>query len=261
MTRAAGRLHMTQSAISMQIKRLEESLGFSVFDRSGQGMTTTAGGEQLLHFAQRMLALNDEAMGRLTSPDYEGVVRLGTPTDIVYPHIPKVLKAFSRDFPRVQLHFSTGSSFRLLHEYDRGRHDVVLTTERRPREGSQILLTQPLVWTGALDGSAWKQRPLPIGFTRRCAFRSAVTETLDKTGIPWIDLVVSEEDLAIEAMASADLCVHAELDCSDFSSRFVIDHGGQLPDLPEHSIALYHDASRGGPIAQALADYLRHAYD
>jgi DNA-binding transcriptional LysR family regulator len=261
MTRAAIRLHMTQSAISMQIKRLEESLGFSVFDRSTQGMPVTPKGEQLLHFAQRMLALNDEVMGRLTSPDYEGIVRFAAPSDIVYPHIPDVLKAFSRDFPRVQLHFSTGSSFRLLAEYNRGRHDVVLTTERRPRRDSQILLTQPLVWTGALEGNAWKQRPLPIGFTRRCAFRSAVIETLDKSGIPWVELVVSEEDLAIEAMASADLCVHAELDCSEFSSRYVIDHGGQLPVLPEHSIALYHDASRGGPISQALADYLQHAYD
>ena len=79
MTRAATRLFLTQSAISMQIKRLETSLGFSLFERTSQGMSPTNEGEQLLQFARRMLALNDEAMGRLTSPDYEGVVRFGTP--------------------------------------------------------------------------------------------------------------------------------------------------------------------------------------
>ena len=82
MTRAASRLFMTQSAISMQIKRLENSLGFSVFERSAQGMSPTTEGEQLLHFANQMLALNDEAMGRLTSPDSEGLIRLGAPVDV-----------------------------------------------------------------------------------------------------------------------------------------------------------------------------------
>ena len=79
MTRAAARLFMTQSAISMQIKRLETSLDLSVFERSAQGMKPTTAGEQLLHFARQMLELNDEAWGRLTSPDYEGQVRLGVP--------------------------------------------------------------------------------------------------------------------------------------------------------------------------------------
>jgi DNA-binding transcriptional LysR family regulator len=91
MTRAASRLFMTQSAISMQIKRLETNLGLSVFDRSAQGMTTTIEGEQLLHFARQMLAVNDEGMSRLTSPDYEGQIRLAAPSDVIYPHIPSIL--------------------------------------------------------------------------------------------------------------------------------------------------------------------------
>src|SRR5210317_771975 len=96
MTRAASRLFMTQSAISMQIKRLETSLGFSVFDRSSQGMKPTTEGEQLLQYANQMLAINDEAMGRLTSPDYEGVIRLGAPSDVIYPHVPAAIRDYSR---------------------------------------------------------------------------------------------------------------------------------------------------------------------
>lgn len=260
MTRAAGRLHMTQSAISMQIKRLEESLGFSVFERSAQGMAPTGEGEQLLQFANRMLEINDEAIGRLTSPDYEGVVRFAAPSDIVYPHIPHVLQNFSRDFPRVQLQFSTGSTINLLNEYEQGLHDVVMTTERQPRKDGSVLLTRPLVWTGALNGNAWKQRPLPIGFTRHCVFRAAVTESLERAGIPWSNLIITEDDLAIKAMISADLCVHAVLECAELSGENVIDHGGLLPSLPEHSIALYHDSDHASPITIALTEYLKLAY-
>ena len=85
MTRAAARLFMTQSAISMQIKRLEASLGLMVFERTASGIITTNSGEQLLGYALRLLDINDEAVGRLTSLDYAGQLRLGVPSDIIYP--------------------------------------------------------------------------------------------------------------------------------------------------------------------------------
>ncbi|MCP4876593.1 MAG: LysR family transcriptional regulator, partial [Gammaproteobacteria bacterium] len=196
MTRAAARLFMTQSAISMQIKRLESSLGLSVFERSAQGMTTTSEGEQLLQFANQMLALNDEAMGRLTSPDYEGVIRLGAPCDVIYPHIPGILKDFSRDFPRVQIKFSSGETLAQREQFQQGLQDVVLTTEQKPGRGGRVLNTQRLIWTGAQDGHAWKKRPLPLGISKTCAFRSGVTQVLDEVGLDWIDIVASEDVIA-----------------------------------------------------------------
>ena len=260
MTRAASRLFMTQSAISMQIKRLETSLGLSVFDRSAQGMTTTSEGDQLLHFANQMLALNDEAMGRLTSPDYEGQIRLGVPCDVVYPHIPRILKEFTRDYPRVQVKFSTSPTFTLLNEFKQGLHDIVLTTEKSPSPGGKVLSTQRLIWTGAEDGNAWKKRPIPLGFAKHCAFRAGVTQTLEQAGIDWVDLVVSEDVIATETMTAADLCVSAELETVRSSSRFPIDHGGQLPELPQHSIVLYGSENSGNEIAESLIDYLQRAY-
>jgi DNA-binding transcriptional LysR family regulator len=260
MTRAASRLFLTQSAISMQIKRLEDSLGFSVLERAPRGMTPTAEGEQLLHFANQILALNDEAMGRLTSPDYEGQIRLGVPGDVIYPHIPILLREFSRDYPRVRIRLSSAQSFTLKSEFRQGMQDVVLTTEKIADRGGRVVCTQALVWTGAESGIAWKQRPLPLGFARNCSFREAVSNALDKAGIDWIDIVASEDGLASEAMTSADLCVTAELESAIHSSRVVIDHAGQLPDLPEHSIVLYADEKSANPITQTLVDYLLRAY-
>ena len=95
-TKAAGFLHLTQSAVSMQLKRLEELLGVGLLDRAGRGICLTPAGEQLLGYARRMVALNDEVVRRLSDDEFEGEVRLGVPHDIVYPAIPRVLQQISR---------------------------------------------------------------------------------------------------------------------------------------------------------------------
>ncbi|MEM7563167.1 MAG: LysR substrate-binding domain-containing protein, partial [Pseudomonadota bacterium] len=198
--------------------------------------------------------------GRLTSPDYEGQIRLGVPCDVVYPHIPVILKEFSRDYPRVQVKFTASHTFALRSEFKQGLHDIVLTTEKKPNEGGQVLCTQRLVWTGAEEGQAWKKRPLPLGFAKNCAFRSGVTDTLDQAGIDWIDVVASDDALATEAMTAADLCVSAELESVRTLSREAIDHGGQLPELPKHSIILYGAEEHGNPIIQIMSEYLQRVY-
>ena len=114
MTRAATRLHMTQSAISMQIKRVEESLDLTLFERTKKGMETTSAGEQLLHYAKQMIELNDEAWSRLTASEYEGRITLGVPADIINPRVPNVLRAFCQAFPRVQVTLASSLSHALL---------------------------------------------------------------------------------------------------------------------------------------------------
>jgi DNA-binding transcriptional LysR family regulator len=260
MTRAASRLFMTQSAISMQIKRLETSLGLSVFERSAQGMRVTTTGEQLLGFAGQMLELNDEVIGRLTSPDYEGQVRLGVPGDVLYPHIPNILKEFSRDYPRVEIKLSSANTMILKQQFKNGLQDVVVTTEKSPGKGGQVVNTQPLIWTGAEQGNAWKKSPLPLGLAKNCSFRPSVIESLNDAGVKWVDVVASEDVVAGEAMASADLCVIAELEWVKRSGRVAIEHGGQLPELPEHSIVAYCEDNPANHIAQTLVEYLQKAY-
>ncbi len=260
MTRAAGRLFMTQSAISMQIKRLENNLGMSVFDRSSQGMSTTTEGEQLLTFANQMLAINDEAMNRLTSPDYEGQIRLGVPCDVIYPHIPGILKEFGRDFPRVQIKLSSGPTVNLKSQYKQGLLDVVLTTEKVANPDGSVISTHQLVWTGAEDGNAWKKRPLPLGISKNCAFRSSAMKALDDAEHEWIDVVASDDDTAALAMVSADLSVSVEMECVAESGRVAIDHAGHLPELPEFSIVLYSADAPGNQLTQTMVEYLLRAF-
>jgi DNA-binding transcriptional LysR family regulator len=102
-TRAAGLLNLTQSAVSMQLKRLEEALGQPLLDRSARQITLTAPGEQLLSYGRRLLSLSDEVFARFTDQAYEGELVLGVPADIVYPHIPQVLQRFAAEYPRVRV--------------------------------------------------------------------------------------------------------------------------------------------------------------
>lgn len=259
-TRAAGFLHLTQSAVSMQLKRLEELLGLELLDRSGRTIALTASGEQLLVYARRMVALNDEVIGRLTDQAYEGEIVLGVPHDIVYPAIPQVLKQFHAAFPRVKVQLVSSYTRALKEKFGRGECDLILTTENNVEPGAQTLCTKPLRWIGAPGGAAWRQRPLKLAFGRLCTFRPRVIEALDSSGIPWDVIVETESDRTIEATVSADLAIHTMIEGTEPPHLEKIDHGGALPDLPSQLINLYGAQSQKGVVHDTLADFLRRSF-
>jgi len=259
-TRAASYLHLTQSAVSMQIKRLEEALDVSLLDRSGRGVSLTSNGEQLVSYARRMLELNDEAIDRLTAHDYGGEIMLGVPHDIVYPHIPEILRRFNAAFPRVRVNLVSSYSRMLLDEFARGQFAMILTTEQSHGEGAEVLSEKPLVWIGAKGGTSWRQRPLRLGSGRKCMFRAAGVRALERCGITWEMAVESESDRTIEATVRADLAVALMLEGTEPPFLERIQHNGGLPDLPSYSINLYVADLARGRAEEALVGLVREAY-
>ncbi len=259
-TRAATLLNLTQSAVSMQLKRLEEGLGMSLLDRSERTIRPTSDGEQLLTYARKMLELNDEALGRLTSKEFEGELVLGVPHDIVYPVIPQVMRQFSIDYPRIRIKLVSSFTRSLLEQFNRGELDVLLTTEASPNPEGQVLELLPLIWVGAPMGSAWKQRPLPLGHETHCFFRSFTQEKLDQAGIPWKMAVDTDSTRPSEAAISADLAVMTLLEGSmpDYFEK--IEHGGALPDLPSMYVNMYLSEARATLASRALATMIRDTY-
>jgi len=258
-TKAAGFLHLTQSAVSMQLKRLEEALGVALLDRANRSVTLTAEGEQLLSYARRMLALNDEVYTKLTAKDYEGEIVLGVPHDIIYPYIPPILRRFAGDFPRVQMKLVSAPTRRLREMFGRGECAAILTTEEQPGPGGEALVELPLVWIGAEEGSAWKQRPLPVAFCKNCIFRPDVLKRLDASALDWDMVVDSDLDNAVEAVVSADLGVHAAITGVYPRGTAPIAHDGALPDPGKTQIALYMQ-NREEPVLAALRDMIMEAY-
>ena len=171
-TRAAGVLNLTQSAVSMQIKRLEDVLGADVLDRTGRTVALTPAGAQLLSYARRMLDLNDEVYGLLTLPQFEGEVVLGVPHDIVYPAIPQVMQRFARDYPKVKMRLLSSFTCTQRDQFARGECDVIVTTEDDVGQGGTTLTELQLVWVGAPGG-----RP---GSSARCRWPMSNAAYFDK---------------------------------------------------------------------------------
>lgn len=259
-TRAAGLLNLTQSAVSMQIKRLEEGLGQSFFSRAQRKLTLTPEGEQLLGYARRMLELNDEALGRLTDTAYEGEIRLGVPHDIVYPQIPRILKAMAADYPRVRINLDSCFTAKLKDGFARGEYDVILTTEAAPGAGGERLATRKLVWVGAPEGNAWQQRPLRLAFIETCFFRPVAQAALNGAGIRWEMAVGGESELVADATVTADLSIAARIEGTLPSGMVAIDGGNALPDLGVLDICLYQAGIQKGEVIDSLLTQLRCAY-
>lgn len=259
-TRAAGQLNLTQSAVSMQLKRLEESLGQPLLSRSGRGIAVTAQGEQLLSFGRRMLALNDEVWSLMRDDAYEGELRFGVPHDIVYPHVPGVLQRIAADYPRVRVELVSSNTVAVKEQFARGDLDVILTTEAGVDTGGETLFSRPMVWVGAPGGAAWRHRPLRLAFETKCIFRPMVQRALDEADLPWDMVVNSDSARTIDATVSADLAVYAAIIGHESPQLETIDHGGALPALPDVFINMYATPAGEEALASILAGYVRDAY-
>jgi DNA-binding transcriptional LysR family regulator len=257
-TKAAGFLNLTQSAVSMQLKRLEELLGLELLDRSGRKIALTAAGEQLLGYARRMVALNDEVVRRLSDQEFEGEITLGVPHDILYPAIPVVLKQLRSAFPRIKVNVVNENTNTLLPAFERGEYDIVLTTE--PSVGGETVCALPLVWIGAPGGATWRRRPLRIAQGRSCSFRPRMLNALQVEGIDWENAVDTNSDRSIEVTVAADMAVCAMIEGTEPPHLEVIDHGGTLPEVGIQYINMYGAETDKGEVIEQLAEMIRRSF-
>lgn len=259
-TRAAVMLNLTQSAVSMQLKRLEDLLGLQLLDRSNRRIALTPSGEQLLGYARRVVALNDEAVGRLTDQVWEGEVTFGVPHDIIYPVIPRVLKQFNAAYPRVRVLLSSLYSTKLMEAWGKGEIDLILTTESVVGPGGETLSELPLKWYGAPGGVAARQRPLRMANCRNCLFRPMAVRQLSEAGIEWENAIDSNSDGAIEATVSADLAVTTMLDGTAPHHLEKVPGSAGLPDLGLQKINMYGAGAPRDALVTKMAEAVRQGF-
>ncbi|MEM9426680.1 MAG: LysR family transcriptional regulator [Pseudomonadota bacterium] len=259
-TRAAAALNLTQSAVSMQLKRLEENLGQGLLDRTGRGVGLTSAGEQLLSYGRKLLALNDEIYSRMTDDVYEGVIVFGVPSDIVYPSVPPVLRLFHAEHPRMKVQLLSSYTLMLKQMFEAGQCDLILTTEDETPPNCETVGKLPLLWYGARDGDAWQSRPIPLASQPKCQFRRGMLEALDQAGIPWEIAVESDSSRTTEATVAADFAVAAYLKGTAADQMMPVSHNGVLPDLGTRKINLYSSDAAANPTIADLAGLVRRAF-
>ncbi len=259
-TRAADRVHLTQAAVSQQIKRLEDGLGRPMFDREQRRFSLTPAGERLMIHARRILNLNDEILAAMADPEGAGEVMLGVPHDLLRPLLPPVLKRYREMWPRFTVRFLGATSPRLRAAYDRGEVDLCLTTERDRPDGAELLFPDRLVWVGAPGGVVWLQAPLPVALgDSSCTFREPMVESLRRSGREWRAVCEWSDIGPIQAVCEADTGVAALLLSTIPQGLAVVPHEAELPPLPPFSVNLYPPRADAGRAAHELARLLRQA--
>jgi DNA-binding transcriptional LysR family regulator len=184
-SKAASLVGRTQSALSLQIQKLEKNLGCELFDRSGRKATLTDQGEIFLGYARRIILLQLEVYSRLKEPEVEGEIRLGTPEDFATHYLPDVLAAFRKQHPRVQLNVDCDLTLNLMGGFQQQKFDLILVKRDPQRvKGGTKVWREPLVWAGT---TSWQdQKPLPLVVSPKpCIYRARALAALDRAKIPW----------------------------------------------------------------------------
>lgn len=239
-TLAAKVLCRTQSAISMQLRKLEDATGKQLLVRDKRSIRLTEEGDVLLGYARRMIRLNEDAMAALDQPFEEGHVRLGLPDDYAEFFLPEVLSRFARAYPRVQLEVIGALSGALQDMVEAGHIDVALITRQPNRPAGKILRRERLVWTGSRQRQVHEESPLPLAlFPDGCVFRSHALAALDAASMPWRIAYTSQSFAGGRLAVSAGLAltVMARSMVPQDWRTFGRDEG--LPGLPEFEIAIH----------------------
>lgn len=254
-TRAAEVVNRTQSAISMQMKRLEDDvLQRSLFQRDGRQVRLTAEGQVLLGYARRILKLHGEVLNTLREPHMVGSVRIGTPDDYVMRFMPGILARFAQAYPLVQVELHCEPSYQLLQRQDL---DLTIVSREPGKELGQLLRQEHFVWAEAIGFSPHEQTPMPLAmFNTDCYCRAWACNALDAMEREYRVAYTSPSLSAIFAVVSAGLAVTAQLQSLITPDMRIIGEAEGLPTLPMTNIMLLRNAQTQSQVTETLAEHI-----
>ncbi|MCS3448761.1 MULTISPECIES: LysR substrate-binding domain-containing protein [Bradyrhizobium] len=254
-TRAASALNRTQSAVSMQVKRLEERLQAELFHRSTSSVDLSAAGEGLLGYARRILSLNAEAIGRVRAHGTDGRVRLGVMDDYGTMIVPPLLKEFIASYPLIHVEMETGLTSTMTDRLGEA-YDLVIAMHPEGRGEGELLRTEQAVWAASAAHRVEELDPLPVAlYPQGCLFRSWAMQALDQANRPWRLAFVSHSLSAVEAIAAQGLAVTVVKSGTFPPTLRRLTARDGMPRLPRAEIRL-HRAQNLSHAASLLADHL-----
>lgn len=255
-TEAARRVNKTQSAVSMQIKRLEERLGDELFVRDGRTVLLTEAGEALYARARRMLRPNAEIVDMFSDEDLSGTIHFGIPDDYAVKLLPVILKRFQKTHPRIVVDVRCQPSRELLEEMRAGRYDLIVFTQGTSQEYGEPFRTERMFWVASQGGHALEQEPLPIAGGVRCCWKDNAVEALNRIGRDYRIVFSSSNATAISSAVLADLAVGFLPESALQPGMEVISEAPGLPRLNDAQIALMRASHAYGGIYDALAQHI-----
>lgn len=257
-TRAAERVHRTQSTVSQQIRKLEESVGQTLLvrDRSGQQVSPTEHGELLTHYARRLLNLSREAREALSSEASVVPVRLGVPEDFDAGRMAAMLSGFVRTRPEARLETVSGMSTDLRRYLEAGEIDIALIKREAGSGDCHASWPEPLVWVCGKDQDL-EVETLPLAlFPQGCIYRQRATRALDKARRSWRVAFGSHSLTGIQAAVASGLGVSILPLSAVLGSHRICE---ELPAVPPSELALISGGERLSATHQSLIEFVREA--
>ena len=260
-TRAAEEVNKTQSAVSMQMKRLEENLGSSLFVRDGRGSRLSRDGERFVEQARKLVAMNDEIMAGFTKPELTGLVRFGTPDDYADLFLPEVLGRFARTHPQVTVDVECLPSASLMEKIREGDIDIALVTFRDNEGEGEVIRREELVWVTSLRHSPHTLETLPLATASgSCAWRGIATAALNKVNRKHRVAYTSPNRTAIDAAVLQGLAVAAMAEICVRPGMRVLREDEGFPRLGTFGIGLMRRTGILTPATEALAHHIRESF-
>jgi len=264
--RAADRLGKSTSAMSGQLRKLEEQLGMPVLRKSGRGLTPTVAGESLLAYARRLLELNDEAAAAVRGVELAGSIRLGMQEDFGEHILTDVLGRFTRAHPQLRIEARVARHAQLMDLFTAGKLDLALAwdigTAQAHARSTPVIDPLPMRWIGPGDGDALalagSGEPLPlVMMDAPCVMRSAATAALDRAGIAWRVAFTSASLGGVWAAVAAGLGVTVRTALGVPAHLRLLDDTA-LPALPAVGLSLHCAALEPAPVTERLHDIVLH---
>jgi DNA-binding transcriptional LysR family regulator len=256
-TRAAERVHKTQSAVSMHIRRLEEQLGRALFVKNGRGVKLSGDGERLVEFAREMLRIEAEAMMHVGQKGLAGQVRLGIPDDYAEVFMPAIMEGFARKHPFVEVSVICEGSLALAERVRSHELDIALVTDCAAIHNVEIVREEPLVWVAHPRFAIVPGEPLPLALGAvTCQWRQLAEEALHKAGREFRILLVSNNYSAIGPMIRTRLALSVLPLGAVREGMKVLGPSDGLPELPTSRMGVLF-APPPTTEALALADVIR----
>jgi len=256
-TRAGERVHRTQSTVSQQIRRLEDTLGRPLLERNGKRVIPTAEGERLLSYARRLLALAQEARDVVAQPSPDGVVRLGIPEDFGAYRLTRLLSKFARSRPSLRLDVRSELSVKLAADLERHELDLALLKREAGGNGGLGVWPERLHWVTSRSHPVDARRdPVPLAvFAQGCLYRNRAIHALEASGRAWHIAYTSPNFANIQAAVSAGLGVSILPDVGILADHRVLKAKDGFAPVANTELALLA-APDAGPAARRLADLL-----
>ena len=256
-TRAGERVHRTQSTVSQQIKRLEDTFGRPLLHRNGKRVALTEEGERLLSYARRILALAQEAHQVVAQSAGEGVVRLGLPEDFAASRLAQVLARFARSRQGARLDVRCDLSVRLRDDLDRGELDLILFKRDAGERGGIACWPERLSWIASRRRELDVRRdPVPlVVFPQGCLYRNRAIHALEAAGRAWYIAYTSPNFYGIQAAVSVGLGISILPQAAILADHRVLGAKEGFARVPNTELALLA-APDASPATRRLADIL-----